>query len=154
VKRPSLRQTSPRAVSLLIVALSGALAGTVATGAGAGDPAAHFIQTAAYTAEQAQRGLHLYFKNCSGCHGDMLNGAESGPALSGGAFERRWQGRTVADLYDKARLTMPPLPDQPGKLSPQEYIDIVAAILRTNGAPVGTQELAPQPDALKALTIE
>ena len=146
MKRPTLH-----AIPMLL----GALAGASVARSGAADSAApRFIHTAAYTAEQAQRGLHLYFKNCSGCHGDMLNGAESGPALSGGSFQCRWQGKTLADLYDKARLTMPPLPDQPGKLSAQEYIDIVAAILSTNGAPVGTQELSPQPEALKVLVIE
>jgi mono/diheme cytochrome c family protein len=135
--------------------LLGALAAASAGGALSADTAPpRFIHTPVYTAEQARRGLHLYYKNCSGCHGDMLNGAESGPALSGSAFERRWQGKTLADLYDKARLTMPPPPDQPGKLSEQEYIDIVAAILNTNGAPVGTQELSSQPEAIKALVIE
>jgi S-disulfanyl-L-cysteine oxidoreductase SoxD len=135
--------------------LLGALAAVSAGGSGAAATAApHIIQTAVYTAEQAKRGMHLYFKNCSGCHGDMLNGAESGPSLSGAGFVRRWQGKTLADLYDKARLTMPPAPDQPGKLSPQEYIDIVAAILTTNDAPAGAQELSPQSDALKALLIE
>jgi mono/diheme cytochrome c family protein len=146
VKRPALC-----AIAMLFGALAGA---SIAVSEAADPPAPHFIHTAAYTAEQAQRGLRLYFKNCSGCHGDMLNGAESGPALSGGAFERRWQGKTVADLYDKARLTMPPLPDQPGKLSPQEYIDIVAAILNANHAAAGTQELSSQAEALQALIIE
>ena len=149
--RQGIRRPVPHVRALLLAALLGASA----AGSGAADQAApRFIHTAAYTAEQAKRGLHLYYKNCSGCHGDMLNGAESGPALSGGAFERRWQGKTLADLYDKARVTMPPLPDQPGKLSEQEYIDIVAAILNTNGAPAGTQELSSQPEALKALVIE
>jgi len=101
-----------------------------------------------YTQAQADRGLKLFTRNCAACHGDMFNGSESGPALSDGPFLDRWKDRTLADLYKKMHDTMPPPPDQPGRLSPQEYADIIAALLMINEMPAGKTELAADPAAL------
>lgn len=40
-----------------------------------------------YTEEQAKRGETVYGKECSSCHGDLLTGGESAPALTGGVFQ-------------------------------------------------------------------
>jgi mono/diheme cytochrome c family protein len=103
-----------------------------------------------YTAEQASRGLTSYYRSCGACHGEGFTGAESGPSVSGAEFKARWQGKTVGDLYEKIRTTMPPLPDTPGKLPPQEYADIVAAILKANGMAAGDAELKPDASGMKA----
>jgi mono/diheme cytochrome c family protein len=96
-----------------------------------------------YTQEQASRGTTSYLRSCGACHGEQFNGAESGPSLAGAEFKGRWQGKTVGDLYQRIRTTMPPLPDTPGKLPPQEYADIVAAILSSNGMAAGASDLKP-----------
>jgi hypothetical protein len=43
--------------------------------------------------------------------------------------------------------------DQPGGLTPQEYVDIIAFILKANGFPTGAQELPIDLDALKSIAI-
>jgi mono/diheme cytochrome c family protein len=106
-----------------------------------------------YTQAQADRGLHAYVKTCAACHGDMFNGSESGPPLSDDAFLGRWKGKSLADLYTKMSKTMPPPPDQPGKLSPQDYADIVAAVLSINEIPTGQKELPADPAALAAIKM-
>jgi alcohol dehydrogenase (cytochrome c) len=44
--------------------------------------------------------------------------------------------------------------DNPGGLSAQQYKDIVAYILRTNGIPTGTDTLPGDPEALRLLKID
>jgi alcohol dehydrogenase (cytochrome c) len=123
---------------------------------GAASPAGGGVsfRSGVYTQAQADRGLHAYVKTCAACHGDMFNGSESGPPLSDDAFLARWQGKSLGDLYAKMSKTMPPPPDQPGKLSPQEYADILAAVLSINEIPAGQKELPADPAALAAIRMQ
>jgi len=93
-----------------------------------------------YSSSQARSGMRPYIKECSSCHGEMFNGAESGPKLSGSDFRKRWTGFTAIDLFEISQ-TMPPYPDTPGKLKDDEYFAIVATILQANGLPAGDEEL-------------
>ena len=92
-----------------------------------------------YTNAQQERGEPFYVRECSLCHGETLKGGEGSPALTGPEFLERWNGRTVADLFDNIRRTMPPPPDRPGKLTPQQHADVIAYILKANKIP-------PSPD--------
>ena len=106
-----------------------------------------------YTEEQADRGQQLYTTRCSWCHRDDLTGGgadESGPPLVGPRFSRRWNGRSVAELVITVVSQMPK--DTPGSLTDEEYVDIVAHILRTNGMPAGSQPL-PVDQTLEQLHI-
>jgi hypothetical protein len=47
------------------------------------------------------------------------------------------------------KMNMPP--GQGGSLTDPQYVDVVAAVLKGNGFPEGTADLAP--DALKGITI-
>src|SRR5436190_16862514 len=76
-----------------------------------------------FTAAQDSRGADVYNRECSTCHGERLKGGEGAPALTGDEFAGKWNGRDVADLFDRIRQTMPAPPEQPGKLSAQQYID-------------------------------
>src|SRR5947209_3227894 len=58
-----------------------------------------------YTLAQAKRGA-LKSGLCTSCHGDSFVGG-SAPELAGAPFLARWEGRSVADLFDLIRLTMP-----------------------------------------------
>ena len=106
-----------------------------------------------YTEAQQQRGDPIYARECSTCHGETLKGGEGSPPLVGADFLARWSGRTVADLFDTIRLTMPAPPEQPGKLRPQENADVVAHILRANGFPAGSRELPSDAGPLRAIRI-
>ena len=88
-----------------------------------------------YTEDQAKRGKALYTQSCSRCHTVDLKGADQVPPLAGETFMSHWQGRSVKDLFDRVRTTMPQ--NNPGSLSDQEYIDIISYMLQANNFPQG-----------------
>ena len=106
-----------------------------------------------YSRSQARTGMRPYIKECSSCHGEMFNGAESGPKLSGSDFRKRWTGFTAIDLFEIVQ-TMPPYPDTPGKLKDDEYFAIVATILQANGLPAGDKELNKESAAAEVPLFE
>lgn len=104
-------------------------------------------QDGLYTDSQAARGKAAYSQSCASCHGDDLSGRDPAPALSGNAFMTRWGGRSVGDLFDKTRTTMPT--DKPGALSEQAYLDLVAYVFQANQLPAGRDELKSSSAALR-----
>ena len=114
---------------------------------GAWQDASRSVWDGVYTEAQATRGGEAYAQECASCHGGKLEGVDA-PALVG-EFASEWNGRTVADLFDRVSATMPA--DGPGRLSPQQYADILAHILRANEYPPGSTELSRVADALKQI---
>ena len=110
-------------------------------------------ETAWYSEVQASRGQRAYDDYCALCHGPILEGRSSVP-LSGAAFKARWvtAGRTVDEFYYIVRTQMPI--DRPASLSKQQYIDIVAYVLKINGYHAGQQELLPDGSVLKDMMFE
>ena len=121
----------------------------------AGDRAS--IWDGVFTAEQAARG-ELAYGTCTRCHGRRLTGAaddpdmKSAPPLARASFLRNWGGRTLATLFEYTRATMPQ--NNPGSLSDQEYIDIIAYMLSVSQAPAGDAELPLDPVSLGFIVIE
>jgi len=105
-----------------------------------------------YTEEQAKRGEAIYRKECGSCHGDMLTGGESAPALTGGGFQANWDGLTLGDLFDRIRKTMPQT--SPGRLTRQQDADVLAFMLSINKFPAGKTELYRQSEMLKEIRFE
>jgi quinoprotein glucose dehydrogenase len=105
-----------------------------------------------YTEDQAKRGDAVYQKECASCHGNDLKGADQAPPLSGNEFKMDWNGLSVGDLFDRIRVSMPA--NQPGKLTPEEYADTLAFILKGNQFPAGKTELAGKSDSLKQIRFE
>ncbi len=105
------------------------------------------------TEAQARRGQALYEKHCASCHGARLEGG-SASALAGARFLGKWASgnRSVDDLYYITRTQMPY--GAGGTLGNQEYIDIVAHMLRANGYRAGARELPADSAALRQLRIE
>ncbi len=101
-----------------------------------------------YSAAQAQRGKRLSADNCAACHGEDLGGGQA-PPLAGDAFLSSWDGRTVADLYDRIRTTMPA--QAPGSLSSAEYADVLTFLLQANNVSPGERELQGDSPELKTL---
>lgn len=100
---------------------------------------------------QLQRGKAAYDNACSACHGADLSGRDPNPALAGGEFLARWQGRTVGDLFDKVLTSMPP--DAPGSRADREYLEIVAYVLGSSDLNIARQPLTENLAALRTLAI-
>lgn len=60
-------------------------------------------------------------------------------------------GASAASLFDLVATTMPD--DNPGKLSRQEYADVVAYMMKLNGIPEGPSAFPTDADSLKKLKI-
>jgi cytochrome c len=107
---------------------------------------------------QAARGMQLYAEHCATCHGDNGEGQE-GPRLVGldqGALPEQPRAGsmrtnefvTVADVAEFVVKAMPPT--DPGSLSNDEYLAILAFDLKANGIAL-EQEL--DLELAKTLTI-
>ena len=146
---------SSRASSrLLLAAALGAAFGALGRTA-AGETAS--IRDGVFTAEQALRGRAAYTGPCDRCHGFKLDGAPDdpdmlpAPPVAGPKFLRKWDGRTLAVLFEYVRTTMPT--NNPGYLSDAEVADIVAYMLSASGLPAGDTALSTEPEALASIVI-
>ncbi len=108
----------------------------------------------AYTDAQARNGERVYAEHCAGCHGVKLEGNGNVPALSGRDFLQRCDdnGHSVDDILFIMRSFMPY--NEPGKLSKQQYADIMAYLLKVNGLAAGTQVLSATAQTNVALTTK
>ncbi|RQS66893.1 cytochrome C [Burkholderia sp. Bp8963] len=80
---------------------------------------------------QVQHGKTIYADACAKCHGDQLEG-NTAPALIGEAFAPEGKSHiTVGGVYQYMSNNMPA--DRPGKMTPQEYEDLMAFLLYSNG---------------------
>jgi len=107
----------------------------------------------AFTPEQVERGKSIYQKNCQECHGSTLDNGEFGGApLKGSYFRQHWGSGDVSALFGYVNALMPA--DRPGQLTPQAYADLTAFLLSSNGYAAGTEELTPDPDAQRKMTMK
>lgn len=106
-----------------------------------------------YTAEQAKRGQAAYDDNCSTCHlADMSGGGDGiAPSLTGAEFLKFWDGKTMAELFEKAEM-MPP--GMEASVTAEQRADILAYVLSHNKVPAGQTELPHEAAALKTITIK
>jgi len=114
-------------------------------------PAAQSAWDGVFNKEQVERGRTAYNAQCARCHGETLGGGENSPALVDDVFFTIWGGKTVGDLVEYTRTTMPS--DGPGKISRKRCIDIAAYVLSVNGFPAGDHEFPIELDALNLITI-
>ena len=91
-----------------------------------------------FSAAQAISGQAPYAANCASCHLADLAGQNEAPQLAGVNFRHTWGTRTTKDLIEYMSATMPP--GRPS-LAEQDYVNIAAFILRSNGAAAGPQAL-------------
>jgi len=104
----------------------------------------------AFTAAQAANGAVVYAKSCAACHGQRLEGGSS-TALVGASFAGKWgDGKhSVDDLYFVIRTQMPY--GAAGTLTDQQYLDVVAFMLQSNGSRAGNKALTANSPALKTM---
>ena len=120
-----------------------ALVGLSAQGAGGA--------AAAAGGDQQAHGKAGYNDKCASCHQENLKGSTETPPLTGDMFWSNWETYTANNLVEQVRSTMPE--DNPGSLTRQEYVDIVAYILKTN-AVAFDGDLPMDADSLKKVTIK
>lgn len=105
-------------------------------------------QAGGFTAEQAEAGEQAYNTNCARCHGSQLEGVEA-PGLAGHDVMQNWD--TAGGLYDFISVAMPP--SAPGQLGSETYVNIVAYIMKFNGAQPGDTPLTDDPDQLYSVSL-
>ncbi|MDH3206172.1 MAG: c-type cytochrome [Gemmatimonadota bacterium] len=94
-----------------------------------------------YTAEQATRGRRVFTTVCSACHGRN--------EFVGPIFGFTWMADSIGDLFEHISTKMPQ--DDPGSLSAEEYVAVVAYMLQLNGRAAGDRELPADPAQLATL---
>lgn len=143
------------AAVLALVLMSGSAAetagGVAAFPAAAGQETTSSTLDGVFTSAQARRGRRVYNQNCASCHGQQLRGGEMAPGVAGRDFIVFWTEIPVGSLFERVRMTMPE--DGPGRLSDQEYSDVVAYMLDRNDYPSGETELPVDKAALDRIMI-
>ena len=132
--------SSPSAELTDRTVLALALAAMLAASAVVRVSAAPQPPAALYAASQATTGNGEYASNCAACHGARLEGG-AGPALSGPALRELAKDTrfTVGDMFAVLAKQMPL--NQPASLKHEQYVAIMAYILKRNGYPAGTKAL-------------
>jgi len=97
-----------------------------------------------YSSTQATRGRDLYALQCRSCH--------TPESHTGAIFDAWWGGRLLSDLFEYVQERMPK--NEPGSLTPQEYVDVIAYLLRMNKLPAGSEELTTDVALLRRIRIE
>ncbi|MEO7039942.1 MAG: cytochrome c [Candidatus Elarobacter sp.] len=126
-----------RAAAVIVAALAGvALAGPARSTSAA---AARAVP-ALYTTAQATKGAKTFETQCSSCHGEHLEGGV-GPALKGPNLVRLAKKTKLAigDVFSFLSLQMPL--NAPASLSHDQYVSIMAFLLKSNGYPAGSKAL-------------
>ena len=117
-----------------------------------GAQATRSVNDGIYSDAQAKRGEAVYKDNCAACHGDNLEGSGPMPPLAGKDFLMNWNGKAVAELFDKVQSTMPAT--APGTLTPQQTADVLAYTLNVGKYPAGATELESKVESLSQIKIE
>lgn len=102
------------------------------------------VQSGVYTNDQAKAGETVFRQTCGNCHPTS--------EFAGTPFQRTWHGKAVFTFFDQVRLMMPL--DNPGGLSDEEYVNVIAYILKLNEYPAGETALPLEPAALKTILFE
>ncbi len=127
------------ALVLAVLLQMGSLtAGAQAPAKKASTPAGESASSGVFTRGQASRGSKRFEQVCSACHRveDIKSRWFRDPAQ-----------QTAGDMFEKISTTMPD--GKPGSLSPQEYTDIVAFVLKSKDFPPGDKELPADLKQLK-----
>jgi mono/diheme cytochrome c family protein len=119
-------------VALLLASSGGMIASAQ------GSTARPTVWDGVYTDAQAARATATFSQVCSRCH--TLSAEGNGP-LVGDKFWEGFTQKSVADLLKYVSTNMPN--GNGGSLPTSTYNELVALILKSNGFPAGTVELAP-----------
>ena len=102
------------------------------------------VKTGVYTAAQSERGQLLFRGKCASCHAPNR--------FTDDLFYTSFAGKPLWEMFDVISDTMPE--DNPGSMKPEEYVDVMAYLLKLNNFPTGNTELPVGKDALSAIVME
>jgi len=94
-----------------------------------GPPLARADEHGMYTLDQAYQGKYYFEQSCQNCHDVKFYK----PVL------QRYSGQSIMYLWETIMGTMPA--DNPGSLTDEEYMQIIAYILNQNNYPMGNNKL-------------
>ncbi|MDT8428743.1 MAG: PQQ-binding-like beta-propeller repeat protein [Pseudomonadales bacterium] len=95
--------------------------------------------TQGFTRAQSEAGASLYAAQCATCHGSALTGTPTAPSLAGNGFRARWGDRDISGLVTLIQSSMPPGGN--AALAEEDFVNITAYILNSNGLSPGTSAL-------------
>jgi cytochrome c len=104
-----------------------------------------------YTPAQAERGDKRFADACAPCHGADMAGGPGIPGVTGIEFMFKYNNKSVGELFDYVKQNMPP--GQQGSFTDAQYLDMVAAILKGNEFPAGTNDLPAETAGLQGIKI-
>ncbi len=141
-----MRRLAPTTVARLcgVLALGVAAAAATQTGRNA--------SAGVYTKSQAAHGAQAYAAHCVVCHGDLLQGIDVAPPLTGSRFLANWLNQPADGLFIKIKTTMPQ--NEPGTLGSRDVAAIVAYIFQANGFAAGNSDLPTNTDELEQIRID
>ncbi len=102
------------------------------------------VKAGVYTAAQSDRGQVLFRSKCASCHAPNR--------FTDDLFYTSFAGKPMWEMFDVISDTMPE--DNPGSMKPEEYVDVMAYLLKLNNFPTGNAELPVGKDALSAIVME
>ena len=101
------------------------------------------LPAATYTDAQATRGQAVFDATCANCH--------QADKFIGQQFVDAWKDRRVGDFYSLVRNTMPV--DNPGGLKEQDYLDVVAYLLKANHSVASADSVSPDTSYMRQRKI-
>ena len=128
-------------LAVLIAVAAGAREGAAQS---AGPNSTRSTSAGVYTAEQAARGRDTYAMQCKSCHTPASH--------TGAIFAAWWDRKPLSELYQFIVTRMPK--NEPGSLQPDEYVDVMAYLLKLNELPTGSEALPADSVAMKKIRIE
>lgn len=102
------------------------------------------VKAGVYTAAQADRGQTVFRSKCASCHAPNR--------FTDDLFYTSFAGKPMWEMFDVISDTMPE--EDPGSLKPEQYVDVMAYLLKLNNFPTGDTELPTGRDALSAILME
>ena len=135
------------AAAALVLSMTAALPARAIDATPAGKTAGEGI----FTADQSKRGEAVYNANCVMCHQPDLGGKEPVPELAGDKFLSHWLNHNLGELFTRVSTTMPQ--GKPGTLTHDQYSDVIAFVLDSNGFKSGPTELKADSPAAKTIMI-
>lgn len=97
-----------------------------------------------YTRRQADAGRDVWAMACQSCHAPTQH--------AGASFKANWYGRSLGELFIYLRSSMPQ--NEPGTLSDEEYVTLIAYLMRVNRMPTGPLPLAADSLTLHRIRID